>query len=68
VDHLVIRCVRQTSESDDRQRIDRRLMTLESMSAECSALLAKVSIKQYHGNGYCGQVAAIRQNRTLISI
>ena len=46
-------------------RVDRRLVVLESMSAECGSLLTKIQIKQYKGRASL-DIPSLSIPRTLL--
>lgn len=67
MEHVQVLEVRE-SEVGKFRRIDKRLVTLEAMSAECGALLAKVSVKQYRGHGYEFPSLSANTSRNLLSV
>lgn len=51
-----------------RMRMDRRLVAIESMSAECAALLTKITIKQTHSRTFGYELPIGQANRTLLPV
>ena len=59
--------VQVAPETVDRySRVDRRMVVLENMSAECGALLTKIQIKQYRGRASCELPTLETPIRTLL--